>query len=172
MTVSYTHLDVYKRQMQDACDYMKIICCGTVFVFGYNAVCSIMKGYGDSKSSLYFIAAATVVNIILDMILVGPLGMGTKGAAYATIFSQCISLFISIVHLKRKNFVFDFRLRNFAVKSDRLAAVLKVGLPTAVQMVVVNISYLLITGMLNHFGVSVAAASGVGPVSYTHLEPE
>lgn len=155
-------LHVPEDAMQDACDYMKIICCGMVFVFGYNAVCSIMKGYGDSKSSLYFIAAATVVNIILDMILVGPLGMGTKGAAYATIFSQCISLFISIVHLKRKNFVFDFRLRNFAVKSDRLAAVLKVGLPTAVQMVVVNISYLLITGMLNHFGVSVAAASGVG----------
>ncbi len=155
-------LHVPEDAMQDACDYMEIICCGTVFVFGYNAVCSIMKGYGDSKSPLYFIAAATVVNIILDMILVGPLGMGTKGAAYATIFSQGISLFISIVHLKRKNFVFDFRLRNFAVKSDRLAAILKVGLPTAVQMVVVNISYLLITGMLNHFGVSVAAASGVG----------
>ena len=46
-------------------------------MFGYNAVCSVMKGLGDSKSSLYFIAAAAVVNILLDLLLVGPFGMGT-----------------------------------------------------------------------------------------------
>lgn len=148
--------------MQNACDYMRIICCGTVFVFGYNAVCSVMKGLGDSKSSLYFIAAAAVVNILLDLLLVGPFGMGTAGAAYATVFSQGISLAISICCLRRKTFIFPFRLKNFAVQPEKMAAVLKVGLPTAVQMAVVNISYLMITGMLNQFGVSVAAASGVG----------
>lgn len=155
-------LRVPAGSMQDACDYMKIICCGTVFVFGYNAVCSVMKGLGDSKSSLYFIAVAAVVNILLDLLLVGPFGMGTAGAAYATVFSQGISLAISICCLRRKNFIFPFRLKNFAVRPEKMAAVLKVGLPTAVQMAVVNISYLMITGMLNQFGVSVAAASGVG----------
>ncbi|MCB6191754.1 MATE family efflux transporter [Blautia marasmi] len=155
-------LRVPAGSMQDACDYMRIICCGTVFVFGYNAVCSVMKGLGDSKSSLYFIAAAAVVNILLDLLLVGPFGMGTAGAAYATVFSQGISLAISICCLRRKTFIFPFRLKNFAVQTEKMAAVLKVGLPTAVQMAVVNISYLMITGMLNQFGVSVAAASGVG----------
>ena len=62
-----------------------------------------MKGFGDSKSPIYFIAIATLVNIVLDVILVGSLGMGTKGAAYATIFSQGASLLISIIHLKRNN---------------------------------------------------------------------
>lgn len=155
-------LNVPADSMQDACGYMKIICCGTVFVFGYNAVCSIMKGFGDSKSPLYFIAIATVINIILDLILVGPFGMGTAGTAYATIFSQGVALLVSVIHLKRKKFVFDFRIKHFAIKPDKLITVLKVGLPTAIQMVIVNISYLLITGMLNQFGVSVAAASGVG----------
>ena len=155
-------LRVPAGSMQDACDYMRIICCVTVFVFGYNAVCSVMKGLGDSKSSLYFIAAAAVVNILLDLLLVGPFGMGTAGAAYATVFSQGISLAISICCLRRKTFIFPFRLKNFAVQPEKMAAVLKVGLPTAVQMAVVNISYLMITGMLNQFGVSVAAASGVG----------
>ena len=155
-------LNVPADSMQDACEYMKIICYGTIFVFGYNAVCSIMKGFGDSKSPLYFIAIATIVNIVLDFILVGTFDMGTAGAAYATIISQGISLFISIVHLKRKQFIFDFKLRHFVIKSDKMITILKVGLPTAIQMVVVNISYLLITGMLNNFGVSVAAASGVG----------
>lgn len=155
-------LNVPADSMQDACEYMKIICYGTVFVFGYNAVCSIMKGFGDSKSPLYFIAIATIMNIILDFLLVGTFDMGTSGAAYATIFSQSISLFTSIIYLKRKPFIFDFKLKHFAMKSDKLITILKVGLPTVIQMVVVNISYLFITGMLNNFGVSVAAASGVG----------
>lgn len=155
-------LNVPDDAIQDACDYMNIICYGTVFVFGYNSICSIMKGFGDSKSPLYFVGIATITNIILDLLLVGPFKMGTKGAAYATIFSQGISLIISIIHLKHKNFVFDFKIRNFSIKLDKLSAILKVGLPTVIQMVIVNVSYLLITGMLNNFGVSVAAASGVG----------
>ena len=155
-------LNVPAASMQDACEYMKIVCCGTVFVFGYNAVCSVMKGLGDSKSPLYFVATAAVVNIVLDFILVGPFGMGTAGAAYATVFSQGISLFVSIVYLRKNTAVFDFELNRFVVRWGTLRAILKVGLPAAVQMAVVNVSYLLITGMLNNFGVSVAAASGVG----------
>ena len=62
----------------------------------------------------------------------------------------------------RVQFIFDFKPKHFIIKSDKLLVILKVGLPTAIQMVVVNISYLVITGMLNNFGVSVAAASGVG----------
>ena len=93
-------LNVPMASMQEACEYMKIICYGTIFVFGFNAICSIMKGFGDSKSPLYFITIATIVNIVLDLILVGLLGMGTAGAAYATIFAQAISLMVSIIHLK------------------------------------------------------------------------
>lgn len=158
----FSLLNVPSEAMDDACGYMQIICMGTVFVFGYNAVCSFMKGFGDSKTPLYFVAVAAVVNIVLDLLLVGPFGMGTKGAAYATIFSQGVSLIISVLYLKRKNFIFDFKLKSFMIHKDKLIVILKVGLPTAVQMIVVNISYLLITGMLNTFGVSVAAASGIG----------
>lgn len=155
-------LHVPEDAMKDACEYMKIICCGTIFVFGYNAVCSIMKGFGDSKSPLYFVCIAAFANVFFDLLFVGPLGLGTKGAAYATIFSQGISLVISVIHLKRRNFIFDFKISHFAIKPDKITGIMKVGLPTAIQMIVVNISYLLITGMLNQFGVSVAAAAGVG----------
>ena len=90
-------LNVPADAYQDACDYMKIICCGTVFVFGYNAVCSVLKGLGDSKSPLYFVGIATIINVVLDIILVGPFGMGTAGAAYATITAQGISFVISLI---------------------------------------------------------------------------
>lgn len=158
----FSLLHVPMEAMKDACSYMQIICMGTVFVFGYNAVCSLMKGFGDSKSPLYFVAVAAIINVFLDLLLVGLLDIGTKGAAYATICSQGISLAVSIIHLKRKNFIFDFKLKSFVIRKEKLIIILKVGLPTAAQMVIVNISYLLITGMLNTFGISAAAASGIG----------
>lgn len=148
---------------QATCDYMKIICCGTVFVFGYNAVCSVLKGLGDSKAPLCFVGIAAVINIILDIILVGPLGMGTAGAAYATITAQGISFGISLFYLKRHEIFFSVENhRKFTLQWDKLAAIVKVGLPTAIQMVVVNTAYLLVAGMLNQFGTAVSAASNVG----------
>lgn len=156
-------LNVPADAYQDACDYMKIICWGTVFVFGYNAVCSVLKGLGDSKSPLYFVGIATIINIVLDILLVGPLGIGTAGAAYATITAQGISFLISIFYLRKHKVFFSADVhKRFTLQIDKLVSILKVGLPTAIQMVVVNTAYLLVTGMLNQFGTSVSAASGVG----------
>lgn len=156
-------LNVPADAYQDACDYMKIISRGTVFVFGYNAVCSVLKGLGDSKSSLYFVGIATIINIVLDILLVGPFGMGTAGTAYATVTAQGISFVISVFYLRKyKIFSSADVHKKFTFRMDKLAFILKVGLPTAIQMVVVNTAYLLVTGMLNQFGTSVSAASGVG----------
>lgn len=74
-------LDVPAEAYPDACGYMEIICWGTIFVFGYNTVCSILKGLGDSKTPLFFVGAATILNVLLDVLLVGPCSMGTAGAA-------------------------------------------------------------------------------------------
>ena len=156
-------LNVPADTYQDACGYMKIICCGTVFVFGYNAVCSVLKGLGDSKSPLYFVGIATIINVVLDIILVGPFGMGTAGAACATMTAQGISFVISLFYLKRHKIFFSMETqRKFMFQWDKLTAILKVGLPTAIQMVVVNTAYLLVTGMLNQFGTAVSAAFNVG----------
>ena len=156
-------LNVPADTYQDACGYMKIICCGTVFVFGYNAVCSVLKGLGDSKSPLYFVGIATIINVVLDIILVGPFGMGTAGAACATITAQGIFFVISLFYLKRHKIFFSMETqRKFMFQWDKLTAILKVGLPTAIQMVVVNTAYLLVTGMLNQFGTAVSAAFNVG----------
>lgn len=153
-------LNVPANAYQDACGYMKIICCGTVFVFGYNAVCSILRGLGDSQTPLFFVGVATVLNVVLDVLLVGPLSMGTAGAAWATITAQGVPFMGSLVYLRR--YQLGFSLTKIEFHREKLLAILKVGLPTAIQMVVVNTAYLLVTGMLNQFGTPVAAASGVG----------
>ena len=153
-------LDVPAEAYPEACGYMEIICWGTVFVFGYNTVCSIFKGLGDSKTPLFFVGIATILNVLLDVLLVGPCSMGTAGAAWATIAAQGVSFLGSLVYLKRHQLSFSFKKIEF--HWGILLAILKVGLPTAIQMVVVNTAYLLVAGMLNPFGTSVAAASGVG----------
>lgn len=148
--------------MQLAEDYMQVICWGTLFVFGYNAVCSIMRGLGDSQSPLLFVAIATGINIALDLLLVGPLRMGTRGAALATIVSQGASFVISLFYLKKRAILSDFTAQDLWIRGPICRMLLKIGLPSAVQTAVLNLSYLLVTGMLNEYGVAVAAASGIG----------
>ncbi|WP_050698424.1 MATE family efflux transporter [Anaeromassilibacillus senegalensis] len=148
--------------MQLAEEYMQVICWGTLFVFGYNAVCSIMRGLGDSQSPLLFVAIATGINIALDLLLVGPLRMGTRGAALATIVSQGASFVISLFYLKKRAVLSDFTAQDLWIRGPICRMLLKIGLPSAIQIAVLNLSYLLVTGMLNEYGVAVAAASGIG----------
>ena len=104
--------------------------------------------------------AATILNVLLDVLLVGPCSMGTAGAAWATVTAQGVSFVGSLAYLRRRQWSFPHGKKE--LRREILLAILKVGLPTATQMVVVNTAYLLVTGMLNPFGTSVAAASGVG----------
>ena len=139
---------------------MEIICWGTVFVFGYNTVCSILKGLGDSKTPLFFVGVATILNVLLDILLVGPCSMGTAGAAWATITAQGVSFVGSLAYLKRHQLSFFFKKTEF--RQEILLSILRWACPLPPRWVVVNTAYLLVTGMLNPFGTSVAAASGVG----------
>lgn len=154
-------LQIPTSAMQDACDYMLIICCGTSIVFGYNTVCAVMRSFGDSKSPLYVILLATVVNLILDIVFVAFFNLGTKGAAYATVLSQTLAFFSSALVLK-KQFSYHFKIKNFTIRWRTCRTILMIGLPSAIQLVVVNLSYLFVTGMLNTYGITIAAASGIG----------
>ena len=146
--------------MADADGYMSVVCGGTAFVFGYNAVCAILRGLGDSKRPLYFVLAAAIVNVALDLLLVGGFHKGTWGAAVATVSSQGVSFFIAAVYLWRSRLV-AIRWK-WKVSKEKAAAILRVGVPSAGQMAVLNFSYMAATGMLNVYGVAVAAASGIG----------
>lgn len=147
--------------MRHADDYMNIVCMGTVFVFGYNAVCAVLRGMGDSTHPLYFVLVATLINVALDLLLVGYLRMGTAGAAIATVTSQGISFLVAAAYLKRSELAAGAYAAGLLVpQAGRL--ILKIGLPSAGQMAILNLSYLAATGMLNVFGVAVAAASGIG----------
>lgn len=159
-------LDVPSASLDDACIYTYIVSAGAVAVFGYNAVCALLRGLGDARRPLRFVAVAAVLNVLLDLLLVGPLGLGVGGAAVATVTSQSVSLALAWRSL-RGHAVFALRPgEDDAGASPDLGPVrrtiLRLGLPFALQMLIINLGYLLVTGLLNRYGVTIAAASGIG----------
>ena len=113
-----------------------------------------------------FVTVACFVNIGLDVLLVVVLGMGAAGAALATIAAQALSMVLAIITLNRSDFVFSFSLKSFRIYKDKLIKIMKMGLPSSVQGVVVNISFLIITAMTNTFGENAAAGvAAIGKVN-------
>ncbi len=151
-----------------AVEYMDIICAGNFFVFGYNALCAVMRGLGDSRRPLHFIAVAAGINIILDYLLVGGLHWGVRGAAMATVLSQAVSCGVALVSLLRRSeanygLAHLFSLRAMLhVSAGKCGLLLRQGLPVAFHYSVLNISYIIVTALFNEYGTAAAAAAGIG----------
>lgn len=144
-------------------DYVLICMWGIVFVFGYNAISAILRGMGDTKRPLAFIGIACTINVVLDIIFVGPLDMKASGAAIATIIAQAVSMLLAVIYLKRNKFIFSFHHASFRIHKDKLKLLLKVGIPSSAQNVIVGISFLVLTSMINDIG-GVTASAAVGIV--------
>jgi len=141
--------------------YFIISMLGTIFIFGYNALSALMRGLGDSKNPLLFVAIACGVNILLDLLFVATFKMGAAGAACATIISQAISMILCIIYLAKNNFVFDFSIESFkSFSKKQLMLILKVGIPTSIQNVASGLSFLFLTTLVNSMGVMASAAVG------------
>lgn len=145
----------------DAKNYVLITSAGTVFIFGYNAVSAVLRGLGDSKRPVYFIAIACIVNIILDLLFVANLGLRASGAAFATVISQLLSLIIAIWYLTRRSNYFKFTTENLRVDLNRIWDILKISLPLAFQEVLLWGSFLVIAAIANGMGVNASAAVGI-----------
>lgn len=149
--------------------YLIVTALGTIFIFGYNAFSAVFRGMGNSKLPLLFVSIACGVNIVLDLLLVAYFDMRALGAALATVFSQALSMILCIIFLKRRDFVFDFKLRSFRFHKEQLQKLLQVGIPTSVQNTITHISFIVLTAMVNSIGtaaaVGAAASAGVGAVA-------
>ena len=148
----------------EAVGYLVICSCGMVFIYGYNALCAILRGMGESKLPMLFIAVASLVNVVLDLVFVGALHWGASGAAAATVIAQGVAFFSAAAFLFRhKEAVqFDFRLRSFAVDREQLGALCRLGIPSVVQQFLITISITFINAQVNAFDVTASAVDSVG----------
>ncbi len=140
--------------------YLTVCFIGIPFITAYNIISSIFRGMGDSKSPMYFIAIACTANIGLDYLFMGPLHLGSTGAALGTTISQAISVVFSIVViLKRKHFI--LQKSDFIPRRSEMGSILKIGVPIAVQDGLIQISFIVITIIANQRGLTDAAAVGI-----------
>lgn len=141
------------------------VCCtvGLFFIFGYTMISAILRGMGDSKRPLIFIAVAAILNVVLDIIFVGS-GMGTFGAALATVLAQGVSFVSSVIYLwkKRRELGFDFQIKDLNPNRHNLALLLKLGIPMTLQTCAISISSLFVSSRINAYGVTASAVTGVG----------
>ena len=141
--------------------YIVICSAGTVFIVAYNLVGSIFRGIGDSNMPLVTVAIACVLNIIGDLVLVAGFHMGTAGAAFATVFAQAVSVVLSLVIIRRKNLSFTFRAKDIRPNFNHIKQILFLGVPIALQELLVSISFLAITAIVNGLGLTASAGVGV-----------
>lgn len=140
--------------------YLTICFIGIPFITAYNIISSIFRGMGDSKSPMYFIAVACVVNIALDYLFIGVLHFGPAGAALGTTISQAVSVAVSLfVSLKRKSIMLE--KQNFKPKRAVMGKILKIGVPIAFQDGLIQVAFIVITIIANQRGLNDAAAVGI-----------
>ena len=159
-----TLMNVPEQSYQMACDYMVVCSIGVLFTYGYNVVSAILRGMGDSRHPFIFIAIASAINVVLDLLFVGVFGWKTAGAALATIIGQAVSFFYALIFLSRRKeqFHFDFKLKSFLPHKEAFSSLFSLGIPFALQSCAINISMLFVNSLVNGVGVDAAAVFGVG----------
>ena len=144
--------------MDDARVYLRINFIGTLLVLGYNFVSTVLRAFGDSRTPLYFVVLATALITLLSPLFIGGLGWGIAGAAVAMVAAQGGAFLYSLVHLARKFPGHGFRLQ--LPKWVEVRTILRLGIPSGAQMVVIHAGITVILSLVNSLGADAVAGFG------------
>ena len=151
MSILQTPADI----MEDAVLYLRIYFAGFPFLFMYNILSTMFTSIGESKIPLWLLIFSSVLNIIMDLWMVGGLKLGVFGAALATLIAQGISAVLSLL-------IFLYRMRKYASPFHRfdkseLRLMLKIAVPSILQQSTVSIGMMIVQAVVNPFGTQALA---------------
>lgn len=138
--------------------YLRIYFVGSIASFLYNVGSSVLRAIGDTKRPLYFLIAACLTNIVLDLVFVVGFGLEVLGVALATVLSQMVSAVLVMLVLCRPDSIFCIARKEIRFHPDILKSILRIGLPTGLQSDMYTISNMLIQSCINSFGTNTMAA--------------
>ncbi|WP_443863001.1 MATE family efflux transporter [Fusobacterium ulcerans] len=148
--------------MEMAEGYLRIIIIGLIFSFLYNILSAEMRAVGDSKTPLGILVIAVVLNIGLDIYFIKNLGMGVKGAAYATVISQIAAVVISLLNIYFRMPVLRLTLKEFVIDLTLLKKTMSYSLSYAVQQTIIFTGAVFVQGAVNPLGIDSIAAFNSG----------
>ena len=137
--------------------YIRIYFAGMPVILLYNFGSSILRAVGDTRRPLYYLLAAGVINIILNLIFVIGFEMGVAGVALATVSSQCVSAALIMRCMMHMEGGCQVHLSKLSMKRDKVFQIMRIGFPAGLQGTVFSLSNVLIQSSVNSFG-SVAMA--------------
>ena len=146
---------------QFAKDYLMIVAFGAIFVISQMSMGQIVRSEGASKEAMIGMILGTVINIILDPIMILYMKMGVAGAAWATIIGNACSTFYYIWHIAKKSTFLSIRLKDFSIHSDILKNVFAIGLPVFINNVLISCANILINNFASGYNDNVVAGLGV-----------
>lgn len=141
--------------------YVFVCSSGVIFIVAYNVISGIFRGIGNSKLPLIFVSIACIVNILGDLLFVAVLKLDSTGAAMATVLAQAVSVVLSVLIIKKQKLPFSFTRKSISFRKKEIGRMLGLGFPIALQDFLTNISFLIITAILNTMGVIASAGVGV-----------
>lgn len=143
--------------MAQSAGYLRIYFAGVSGLMVYNMGSGILRAVGDSTRPLYFLIFSACVNTVLDIVFVAGFRMGIEGAALATVIAQVLSALLVLFVLARADGPYHVRLSKLHLHMDMLQAIVRVGFPAAIQMMITSISNVFVQSYINAFGSSVMA---------------
>lgn len=152
--------------MEPAVTYFRLYSAGMFFGIVYNMAAGILNAAGNSKRSLLYLAVASFTNIILDILFIAILDMGVAGAAIATDISQAVSCILSMAFLMRVKDSYQVLLKKLKIHRRIAGSMIRVGLPTGIQNMVISLSNVLVQTSVNGFG----AAAMAGYTAYLKVD--
>lgn len=149
-----------------AVTYVRIYFAGSFGIVMYNIFVGILRASGDSRHPLYYLVTSSIVNIILDWFFVAVFHMGVAGAALATVISELVSVGLALHRLLHIDASYRVDFRKLLLDGYNAKAIIRYGIPSAIQGCVVDLSNILIQSYVNSFGM--AAIAGIG--AYSRVE--
>ena len=137
--------------------YLMIYFTGITFSLFYNMGAGVLRAVGDSTHPLIYLAAACMVNVVLDFLFVCGFGMGIAGAAIATVIAQGVSCILVMGKLMRAKADYRVELRRIRFHKKMIRRIISFGFPAALQQSITSFSNVVVQSYINHFGTAAMA---------------
>lgn len=152
--------------------FLNTFLCGTILYFGVNGVSAILRGTGDSKTPLYFLIAASIINIILDYVFIKFFGWGIRGAALATVIAHGITFLAAAIYLNKTHKLIRIRISKMTFDKSIFFQSVRIGLPSGFQQTFVSLGMIALYRIINHFDTNVITAySAAGRIENLAMLP-
>lgn len=159
-------MDTPANVLPESVTYFRIYFIGSLGLVMYNIFVGILQAVGDSKHPLYYLIVSSIINVVMDLVLIVVFDMGVGSAAFATILSQFISAALCMRKLMKTQDSYRLVIKDIRFHKDMLIKIIRYGLPSGLQNSIIAIANVVVQSNINAFGEMAMAGCG----AYSKIE--